>query len=61
MATHLKYAMTLIKKVQNYDGKSTCAKTTKMMMEKIMMENAPAQKNEKLMKKMQNDDGMAIY
>ena len=26
-----------------------------------MMENAPAQKNEKLMKKVQNDDGMAIY
>ena len=56
MATHLKYAMTLIKKVQNYDGmaiyqkeadgKSTCAKTTKIMMEKIMMENAPAQKKQ---------------
>ena len=31
-------------------------------MEKIMMENAPVQKtNEKLMKKVQNDDGMAIY
>ena len=33
------------------------------MMEKIMMEKAPAPKktNEKLMKKVQNDDGMAIY
>ena len=30
---------------KNYDGKCTCAKKT----------------NEKLMKKVQNDDGMAIY